>query len=61
MGVSEEVFEQELMSPPRLCMEGGAPILHIPNPPEEVLPPLGLFLVPCLVTMATVARGSHGC
>jgi hypothetical protein len=23
--------------------------------------PLGLFLVPCLVTMAAVARGSHGC
>lgn len=40
VGASEGVFRQELMFPPRLCMGGGAPILHIPNPPEEVLPPL---------------------
>lgn len=31
VGVSEEVFEQELMSPPRLCMEGGAPYLAHPK------------------------------
>jgi hypothetical protein len=59
VGASEEVFRQKHMFPPRLCMGGGAPYLaHILKPPEEVLPP---FLVLCLVTMAAVARGSHGC
>lgn len=61
MGASEEVFRQEHMFPPRLCMGGGAPYLaHILKAPEEVLPP-SPFLVPCLVAMAAVARGSHGC
>lgn len=61
MGASEEVFEQELMSPPRLCMGGGAPYLAHPKSSRGSASPLGLFLVPCLVTMAAVARGSHGC
>lgn len=39
MGASEEVFRQEHMFPPRLCMGGGAPYLaHILKSPEEVLP-----------------------
>lgn len=39
VGASEEVFRQEHMFPPRLCMGGGAPYLaHILKVPEEVLP-----------------------
>lgn len=62
VGASEEVFRQEPMFPPRLYMGGGAPYFaYISKPPEEVLPSFGLFSVPCLVTMAAVARGCHGC
>lgn len=43
------------------CTGGGAPYLaHILKAPEEVSLS-SWFSVPCLVTMATVARGSHSC
>lgn len=60
MGASEEVFRQEHMFPPRLCM-GGGDLSHVYPEGSRGSAPPSLFSVPCLVTMAAVARGSQGC